>query len=221
MDLIQSHVMKGFKNRAEDVVYSQSNCDGHEREHFWDLPNLRLRCSALSRTTGIATGKCNGYKKLGLHKHDFEMFSAPFDFNARESTKYTFDVTMEHNVNKVGYITEKVFGPLLGGSIPIYGGASQITEMLQPGSFVNANRGHRSAVKEVLGLLSSPGKLHHMQQTPALSDEAMRRFFSWHPSVWPTHGDSLRLRILQEILNKCTDLESLKHTHKHTHKMSG
>jgi hypothetical protein len=119
-DLIQSHVIKGFKNmhRTEDVVYSQSNCAGHEREHFWDLLNLRLRGSALSRTTGIATGmhKCNGYKKLGLHKQDFEMYSAsPFDFNAAESTKYTFDVTMEHNVNKVGYITEKVFGPLLGG----------------------------------------------------------------------------------------------------------
>ena len=50
--------------------------------------------------------------------------------------RYNFAMTMEHKVNKYGYLTEKILLAYLAGAVPVYGGASQASEIFDPETFV-------------------------------------------------------------------------------------
>ena len=52
--------------------------------------------------------------------------------------KYKFTIAFE-NESDIGYVTEKIFQPLLVGSIPIYWGSPQVTQYFNPKSFINCH----------------------------------------------------------------------------------
>ena len=126
---------------------------------------------------------------------------------------------MEHSVARCppGYVTEKLVSALLAGAVPVYAGAREVAEVFERGSFVPlAGVGRRGArfderaravAARVVDLLR-PGaersaSYARLRAAPAVSDAALRRFFSWHPAVWPTHGDSLRRLIVGELARHC------------------
>jgi len=125
-------------------------------------------------------------------------------------SEYKFAVTMEHVTNDIGYVTEKVFDALEAGAIPIYSGASQIHQLLQKDRFFfmeNISDAEATA-RQVVDILNNRSSYNSMfadmvLKNGVVSDAVMRRFFSWHPAVWPTHGDALRHDILVELAKLC------------------
>jgi hypothetical protein len=79
----------------------------------------------------------------------------------------------------------------------------QVSLVFNNASFINANNGIEEAVDRVIQMVKDPLKWKEATATPPVSDEGMKRFFSWHPAVWPKYGDGLRQRIINEILSMC------------------
>jgi hypothetical protein len=204
--------------RNETAMYAQHNCkavckqarkrNGAFREKFWDKLNQRIidwnnEHAGMQIPLGVAVGACDGTKHLGRHQVDHGAYG--YDINAGHAKHYKFTVTMEHSeeVNNWGYLTEKIVSPMLGGSVPVYMGASEVGQVFRPDSFISANEDMDGALDRMMELLKDSKKYEAMQNAPAVSDASMRIFFSWHPSVWPTHGDELRKRIIGSALEAC------------------
>jgi hypothetical protein len=130
MDLLtkRNGGVRGFAARNETAVYAQSNCD-KTREQFWDSLNVRLLQDDLPR--GVAIGECNGFKKLGTHRHDKQR-AFGYDHNVEANGHYKTCVTFDHATwnNRHGYITEKIVNSYLSGCSPIYHGAKQVGNVL-------------------------------------------------------------------------------------------
>ena len=94
---------------------------------------------------------------------------------------YQFTIAFE-NEKKKGYITEKIFQPLLVNSIPIYWGAPDVKEYFNPDSFIYVDDfvSYDECIKHVLNIKNSPellekylssapilptSKLHHMSSS--------------------------------------------------------
>ena len=113
---------------------------------------------------------------------------------------------MEHARSDIGYITEKVADALLAGAIPIYAGATdaQIKAVFATESFLHVHQGHDAqAARRVIELLRDKKSRDEMRRRRAVSPESMRRFFSWHPAVWPLYGDGMRRTILSAVSKHC------------------
>lgn len=209
MELVdRSKVAAVMNTRDADhtVVYQQSKCIGY-RQTFWDkicqgVNKVGKECSYLN--------KCNGDMKLG--KKDQESSGARgddqwMDAAVKNYARYNFAVTMEHKLNKYGYLTEKIIMAYLAGAIPVYGGASQATEIFDPDTFVeyHGEDGGDSAVEKIQELMADPKKHREMVLKQAVTDESMKKYFSWHASTFERYGDSLRMRIVNGLLSLCNE----------------
>ena len=97
--------------KTGNVLYVQSNCSPF-RERLWDALNSGMLEAGLG--PGHYLGKCNGFRKLGVKWVD----SQPERQGRRDLSRndelvsvycaFHLALTMEHNTNGVGYITEKV-----------------------------------------------------------------------------------------------------------------
>jgi hypothetical protein len=82
LDLLnRSHTT--FEKRPGVAMYAHSGC-GPGREEFWDSLNERLIREDMPR--GIAIGRCNGNKKLGIHKPDGKHYA--YDANSVTNEAY-------------------------------------------------------------------------------------------------------------------------------------
>jgi len=186
------------------IVYQQNKCVGY-RQTFWDkvcqgVNKVGKECSYLN--------KCNGDMSLG--KKDLESAGSRkdehwMDAAVRNYARYNFAMTMEHKVNKYGYLTEKILLAYLAGAVPVYGGASQASEIFDPETFVEYHEedGGASAVQKIQELIADPKKHHDTVLKQAVSDESMKKYFTWHASTFAKYGDGLRMRIVNELLSLC------------------
>lgn len=213
MDLV--HLPEASLNgvRVGTLAYQSRICQS-DRERLFDLLEKELfnatgqHASALSRCHGQTTS-LSLVSPLNL-----ELPSDPlshFDESVERYQKFKFTMSPEHNVNDIGYVTEKLVEGLLAGSVPIYAGDfAAAAEMFDMRGVVRADfssqAGMVATAKEVVRLAQDPEAYEHKRRhEPLVLEQALRKQFSWHPAVWPKHGDWLRQRIVGEILRACED----------------
>jgi len=218
LDLLQNR-SSSIEQPAEihnTVVYQQTFC-AEGRESFWDKLNEQLQ-ERLGHPGGYL-GICNGAKKLGRNMSDLVPPADLYDFEGspKRYAAFRFVFAAEHGfgvpgIPKLGYITEKIIDVFLSGAAPIYGGSAsydQMKEMLNMSSFLHMPAANGTDNQEevlnkvVTALQGPPANTSHSQGH--LAPGAMARFFSWHPAVWPSFGDSLRKKIIKALLGHCDE----------------
>mmetsp|Transcript_101263 Transcript_101263/g.269247 ORF Transcript_101263/g.269247 Transcript_101263/m.269247 type:complete len:440 (-) Transcript_101263:52-1371(-) len=204
------------RERKYLMAYQQSGCND-EREKFWDSLNM-ASAMQLNGTLGYAIGKCNGNLRLG-QKADLPAgyldgpypFSGHMDASMGRYENFKFVFASEHGQNRHGYTTEKIANAFLAGAVPIHMGAAldQLETVFKPGSFIYASIRDKQTLQNALNLFVAAAKDEKLYESllhrwePVVTEASMRRFFSWHPAVWPHFGDELRQRILRAALRLC------------------
>jgi hypothetical protein len=118
-------------------------------------------------------------------------------------SKYDFVACAEHNLNDIGYVTEKIGNAILSGSVPIYGGYSDISNIINPKRFIA-----HDDLEELSNLLQNDTKYYQMISEPTVSEEVMVEYFSWHPAVISKYSnDKLRRKILGALAHLCDDIK--------------
>ena len=86
--------------------------------------------------------------------------------------RYRFCLALENSISP-DYVTEKIFDPLMAGTIPVYLGAPNVDEFMPANSFINASA------------FSSPAELasylRHLVETP----HAYEAYFAWRANPLP------------------------------------
>ena len=98
--------------------------------------------------------------------------------------RYRFTLAFENAIDD-GYVTEKLYQPLLAGSVPVYLGAP-VDERLIPGAgcFVDATRLEPAALAELLSSCTAEqyGRYHQWRAAPRpVSFAALGRYVDVHP----------------------------------------
>ena len=93
-------------------------------------------------------------------------------------SKYKFTIAFE-NYSYPHYITEKIWQPLLVGSIPIYWGCPQVAQMFNPAAFINCH--DYSSLDEVVSRVQEIDNDHELYlkyatASPFLPDSLMHNF---------------------------------------------
>ncbi|CAE8613125.1 unnamed protein product [Polarella glacialis] len=86
------------------------------------------------------------------------------------------------NNDNIGYISENIIDALLAGTVQIYAGSLDISQMINPDRFILLKGGEtdEEQLRLVMALVQDPVRYDAMRSKPAVvSDEAMRQFFSW------------------------------------------
>ena len=82
---------------------------------------------------------------------------------------YKFTIAFENN-SASGYVTEKIYNPILVGSIPIYWGAEDIEDYFNPRCFINCRRYKNFAgvIKKIKEIDNNPELYQSYFQEPAI-----------------------------------------------------
>tara|TARA_R110002110_G_scaffold392178_3_gene605662 strand:- start:589 stop:1608 length:1020 start_codon:yes stop_codon:yes gene_type:complete len=84
-------------------------------------------------------GYGNCFKRNDVSMNDFHGVNGPWEKTKLETLKdYRFSICFEHKVRD-GYHSEKLFHAKVAGTIPIYWGASTVSEDFNPDCFINLN----------------------------------------------------------------------------------
>ncbi len=86
--------------------------------------------------------------------------------------RYRFCLALENSISP-DYVTEKIYDPLIAGTVPIYLGAPNVDEFVPVNSYINA-----SAFSSPADLASY---LHHLIETP----QAYEAYFAWRANPLP------------------------------------
>ena len=124
-------------HQREFCCFVVSNLHAKERIQFFKMLNSRRRVDSAGRA--------------------LNNIGAPI-INKREFIgNYRFTIAFE-NSSRPGYTTEKIFEPMLEGSIPIYWGNPRVGEEFNEDSFINVHsfRNFEDAIEEVLRLEGNP-----------------------------------------------------------------
>jgi hypothetical protein len=197
----RTHAIQSLASKTKELVYLQSNCVEH-RESFWDA--ICESMIAQGKQCHYA-GKCNGKMDKGTHYqaeagHDGRWMPGAIATYA----PFKIAVSMENKLNTYGYMTEKIVLPLLAGTIPVYSGAEQVTDVFEPEAFVRVDWQNQNVTFNVVqNLLEDSGMYERMVSRPAVSEDHFRRYFTWHSSTFAKYGDELRTRIIESILDYC------------------
>lgn len=97
--------------------------------------------------------------------------------------RYRFCLALENSI-ATDYVTEKMFDPLLAGTVPVYLGAPNVDEFVPAGSYINA--------EDHGGPEDLAAYLRHLVATP----QEYAAYFAWRSKPLPTHL-SARLKVLE------------------------
>ena len=114
------------KNHPEDFdLYGK----GWDRHHF-DGELLGFKLARLNRLAWLAK----------LLKPHYSSYRGGVDSKRKTYEKYQFSICYESTQNIEGYITEKIFDCFLGGCVPIYLGAQNITNHIPASAFIDKRK---------------------------------------------------------------------------------
>jgi len=102
---------------------------------------------------------------------------------------YHFCLAFE-NARQSDYVTERLFQPLLAGTVPVYRGAPNVADFAPPGSYINAD--HFSSPRDLAQ------HLLHLAATP----EEYDRYFDWRRSPLPEHLQTMAKASTQPIFER-------------------
>lgn len=206
IDLIdRTHAVQRLAKKKHDhrVIYMQTDCAVDFRQKFYDAI-----CETMARKNQTChfTG-CKGFKGLGeAYQVPPRTSEAWEEFSVQSYEQFKFAVSMENRINNYGYVTEKMVLPLLAGTVPIYRGAKQITDIFDPDAFLLVKEGgETTTINKVLQLLDDEDAYKQMVSRPTISEEKFRKYFTWHSSTWARYGDGLRRRIIENLLEICNE----------------
>lgn len=204
------------------LAYMHRHCVREREVMFSSLDNALCTsrgtgASALSECHGNSPRRCaTGYSnsedvKPTCMNSTFVNCSSllsRYDTAVGKYEDFQFVLAMEHRVmNERGYMTEKMVDAMLAGAIPISDSGSQRKLMFRPDSYIAADPLNETSMhmadEEMKRLLSDSQAYDAMRLTPAVTEQQLRDYFSWHPAVWTKFGDSLRWKIVWEILRLC------------------
>ena len=189
--------------RSYSAAYMNSRCVPF-REKLWDDINTILSSSKNAlEFRNDALGKCHGSIPRNSAKKIKDGHYG-YDSHVRTYTKYDFIACAEHNLNDIGYVTEKIGNVILAGRVPIYGGYSHIASIINPKRFIAHDK-----LYQLNDLLHNNTKYYQMIDEPAVSKEAMIKYFSWHPAVISKYSnDELRQKIFGALTMLCNDIKA-------------
>ncbi len=124
-----------------------SNPGPRERVRFFELLNSYKKVDAGGRVRN----------NLGYRVSDKMHFLS----------QYRFSIAFE-NGSYPGYVTEKIFQPLIAGSIPIYWGANDIEKEFNAEAFINCHRyaDFNEVVDRIRDLEAHPERIQQMREQP-------------------------------------------------------
>jgi len=214
-DHVESKVT-GFlslKNDQNIYAYQHKSCVP-ERERLFDLTCENLVERGLSCH---ALGLCNGKKGLANTEKAHNDRSRR-DVNGRimrtedsidKYSSFRFVEAIENTVghpNGYGYVTEKILTPFLAGAIPVWGGPKKgnISEVFNPKAMLILDPDNVSVTTDRISyLMKHPKEYEAMVKEPAVTEEQMKKYFTWHPATFAKYGDGMRMKIINEILGLC------------------
>lgn len=196
------------------VAYQQRNCDATLREHVFSELDEKLRMADLDPPSALAT--CHGFHEQQLTGYtndngvNCDDTCTNYDQSVGRYEEFSFVLSMEHEKkahNTHGYITEKIVNAFLSGAIPISDDSAERAQVFRAESYIAVDATNSQAlgdgIERVVELLHDPAQYERMLDEPVLTEESLTKFFSWHPAVWPSHGDQLRRTIVDEVLKHC------------------
>lgn len=157
VDLKSNKLYDNYQDR-KFLVYVSGNCVA-EREEFFKLARA---VNAEADALGVCSNTVGGKRISGGYA----------DLNDTYS-KYNFVMAME-NVQKPGYITEKIVNAFNSGAIPIYwGDTATVQTFFNPKAFVDLNEFHNfeAAVEYIQDLQNNPAKLEQMRKEFVLNSD--------------------------------------------------
>jgi len=214
MDLLHRERIRSHARRSGTVAYMQSDCIPY-RDYLFDIVTETLHKAG--QPASSALGTCKGYaadrRRQGYRNRLLECKKG-YDESVARYHDYHFALALEHLANSYGYITEKPLNAFLAGAIPVAHGNPQMAVMFNPASFIHVNvsdeKGLRDGAAKLLDVLLDQELYDRIQKEPVVSEQSLKKFFSWHPAVWKTHGDDMRMSILNEVLHHCDSIDHHK-----------
>lgn len=212
MDLyVRSNINFG-RERQGELAYQQNNCAPNSyREAAFTALDSALR--AAGHMPGSALSKCHGENPPGGYMNadgvNCDANCSNYDRSVGRYEEFRFVLAMEHgeHVLHYGYVTEKIVDAFLAGAVPISDSSAERAEVFNQDSYVAVDpatlEGRRAGTNAMLDLLRDPQEWDRMRRLPSVTADSLRKFFSWHPAVWKSHGDFLRQRIIGEVLKLC------------------
>lgn len=150
-----------FKKKTKFCAFIQGNPSCQHRNHFFTALNSRKKVDSagtLFNNTGFVI---NWENKLEF-VHD-----------------YKFMIAFE-NSSYPGYVTEKIFEPMLMGTIPLYWGSSTVNTEFNEKSFVNLNEiSIDEAVETVIQLDENDDLYYEMYSQPFLSNNKLNEWMEF------------------------------------------
>ena len=201
LDLNKPSTLYHHHQRSYTAAYMNSLCVPF-REKLWDNINIVLNSMKGTKFRTDALGKCHGsIPRNSKHQKDGHY---SYDGHVKTYEKYDFVACAEHIRNDIGYVTEKIGNVILAGRVPIYGGYSHISRIINPKRFIAHND-----LKLLQDLGHNDTKYYQMIDEPAVSREVMLEFFSWHPAVISKYSnDKLRQKIFHALKQLCDDIKA-------------
>ena len=142
-----------------------------------------------------------------MERDNNTIHSYDYDESVSIYKDYYFSVNMENEpgISILGYISEKIVDGFLSGAIPIYMGKEVVDRIFNPQSFMRVRlHDNIRAANHIVELLKNKKLRDQMRKQVPVSEESMKKFFSWHPDVWKRfRDDSLRRKIWRSIYSLC------------------
>ena len=174
-------------NKRRGCLYLASHVIA-QREQLWDMISDKI-------IDCVAGGQCNGV----MNKCERVMYpkSSNWDGNIDVFKNYKIAYSPDNAINTTGYVTEKIFVSLAAGCVPIYSGFDNISEILNPESFIHAtNDRSLKSDKNLVGfnnikhIISESNKLiknekyfKKIKHTPPMSKTKAHEFFGMHQII--------------------------------------
>jgi hypothetical protein len=129
-----------------------------------------------------ALGKCCNplWSKTTSDRHVYQPGVQTYnDIAVKKYKPYKFVLAIENELNLPGYITEKITSPMLAGAIPIYWGASEISQHFNSKSFINVNAlGVDGAIQEIKRIDQDEKAYKEMLSEPWFIENKLPHFFN-------------------------------------------
>ena len=179
---------KTMKERMYFLAYTARNCVKEREDMFAEILTLRPDAHAL--------GKCSNNFKPNIERKNYEKNNSIFE-------NYRFVLCME-NLNKEGYITEKIYNAFLGGAIPIYSGDdSTVLQFFNEKAFINVNnfKSFKECAHYICELDKSIEKCQEIQSMSIFKDGVIPDMFEWYKE------DN---KFVKDTVSKMRELNKLK-----------
>lgn len=204
------------KDEDRVLAFQHHNCKANREKFFLHmcegLQQKGMKCYALG-----ACGHNKYAQQDNRNNAAGRSASNRDDVSALRYSDYKFVETFENSAgfestpaySSSGYITEKILSAFLGGTIPVYAGGVNPSQVFNKNSFIEADAVNdpllTKTINQMVELQKDPVKYNAMVTADAVTRQQMTDYFSWHQATWATHGDKLRMRIVDQILKMCAN----------------